>query len=195
MKIIGLTGGIGSGKSTVSGYIKERGNLVIDADQIAREITRPGGRILTKLVESFGDSFIDENGCLKRKELGNYVFGNKEREIILNEITHKEIADEIKERLIKADKNWVPLAFLDIPLLFEVGMDKWCNETWLVTCDEELRVSRVMMRDGIDEKQVRERIESQMDDEEKYEKADIILYNTGSKEELYHKIDELLEKI
>lgn len=192
MEIIGLTGGIGSGKSTVTEYIKEKGFLVIDADQIARDITQPGGRILIRLIENFGDEFLDENGELRRKALGNYIFGDKRKENLLNEITHNEIINEIKIRLNKAYEEGQKKVFIDIPLLFEVGMDAWCSDTWLVTCDEELRIKRVMQRDNIDEKNVRERIESQMADEEKYEKAKHVLYNSGTKEELYQNIDKLL---
>lgn len=192
MEIIGLTGGIGSGKSTVTSYVKEKGYLVIDADQIAREITEPGGKILIRLIEAFGDSFLDENGELRRKALGNHVFGDKRKENLLNEITHTGIKNEIKARLIKAYDDGVERIFIDAPLLFEVGMDFWCDETWLVTCDDEIRIQRVMARDGIDEKNVRERIESQMNDREKREKADYVISNSGTKEALYQQIDELL---
>ena len=192
MKVIGLTGGIGSGKSTVSNYLKDKKYLVIDADLIAREITEPGGKILDRLTEAFGKQFLDEEGRLKRQELGNYVFGDKEREKQLNDITHEEIIEEIKVRLHQAYNEGVKVAFLDIPLLFEVGMDTWCDDTWLTTCEEDVRIKRIMMRDGIDEEQVRERIESQMNDEKKHAKAGKILYNSGSKEELYQEIEELL---
>ena len=192
MKIIGLTGGIGSGKSTVSVYVKEKGILVIDADQIAREITEPGGKILIRLIEAFGDSFLDENGELRRKALGSHVFGDKRKENLLNEITHNGIKNEIKARLMNAYDDQLEMVFIDAPLLIEVGMDFWCDETWLVTCDDEIRIQRVMARDGISEKNVRERIESQMDDREKREKADYIILNSGTKEALYQQIDELL---
>lgn len=192
MEIIGITGGIGSGKSTATEYLRNKGFLVIDADQIAREIAEPGGRVFIRLIENFGDAFLDENGELRRKALGNHIFGDKRKENLLNEITHTEIINEIKIRLHRAYDENRKKVFLDIPLLFEVGMDDWCNDTWLITCDEELRIKRVMQRDNIDEKKVRERIESQMADEEKYEKAKHILYNTGTKEELYQIIDGLL---
>ena len=193
MDIIGLTGGIGSGKSTATDYVKNKGFLVIDADEIAREITKPGGKILIRLIENFGDEFLDENGELRRRALGNHIFGDKRKENLLNEITHTEIINEIKSRLRKAYNEGQTKVFIDIPLLFEVGMDAWCTDTWLITCDEELRIKRVMKRDNIDEKNVRERIESQMDDESKYKKAKYIIYNSGTKEELYQKIDELLK--
>ena len=192
MEIIGLTGGIGSGKSTVTEYIREKGYIVIDADQIAREITQPGGKVLIRLIEAFGDDFLDDNGELRRKALGNHVFGDKRKENLLNEITHTGITGEIKARLRDAYDNDVERIFIDAPLLFEVGMDFWCDETWLVTCDDETRIQRVMTRDGIDESKVRERIESQMDDSEKCEKSDFVVSNSGTKEELYQKIDELL---
>ena len=195
MKVIGLTGGIGSGKSTVSDYLKAKDYLVIDADQIAREITEPGGKILIRLTETFGEEFLDEKGNLKRQELGNFIFGDKKREKQLNDITHEEIINEIKIKLYKAFDEGIEVVFLDIPLLFEVGMDAWCDDTWLTTCDEEIRIKRIMQRDGIEEKQVRERIESQMNDEKKHAKAGQILYNSGSKEELYKRIQELLSEI
>lgn len=194
MRIIGLTGGIGSGKSTVSSYLAEKGYEIIDADEVARELTEPGGAMLSVLAEAFGDDILDEEGSLKRKELGARVFGIREKEKILNEITHSRISAEMRSRIEIIRNSGADTVFLDVPLLFEVGMDSWCDTVWLVTCDMNVRIRRVMNRDCIGEEQVKRRIESQMCEAEKAERADAILDNSFDKEGLYRQIDRLLEE-
>ncbi len=194
MKIIGLTGGIGSGKSTVSSYLKEKNFTVSDADKIAHEILEPQKPALARLVDVFGKEILDENGNLKRKHLASIAFTNKENEKKLNEITHGEIKDEMIRQIKKAKDDGEKLMFLDIPLLFEQGLDKWCDVTWVVTADEEIRINRVVSRDNTTEEDVKARMACQMLDDEKIALADEVLDNSFGIEELYQKIEELLVK-
>lgn len=188
---IGLTGGIGSGKTTVSSYLKEKGFPVINADEIAREITLPGSPILQELSTAFGGDIIREDGSLNRKLLGERAFQSKEKRELLNQITHGEICRRILKNM---DANREPLIFVDVPLLFETGLDKSVDQVWLVAADTEIRVMRVAGRDGVSPDHVRGRIRHQMDEEEKRARAHVIIENMGTKEELYQEVDRLLNR-
>lgn len=188
--IIGLTGGIGTGKSTVSEYLTEKyGFNIVDADKISREIVEPGSPLLQRIAEVFGEQFIDDDGNLRRKELGAYVFSKASRKKQLDNIMMGEIIRLIKERLESYEGNTI----LDAALLFEVGLDAETDVTWLVDADTDVRIRRVCNRDGISEEEVRGRINNQMLQEEKKKKADVVLDNSGTKEELHNIIDELVK--
>ncbi|MEG0292445.1 MAG: dephospho-CoA kinase [Anaerovoracaceae bacterium] len=188
---IGITGGIGSGKSTVSDYLIAKGYKVIDADKIAREIVMPGKPALKKLVEVFGESILDDEGELRRKYLAKIVFEEKSNKQALDEVMQKEILDKILDEF---EKNEDKLIFLDAPLLFEGSLNKYVDFTWVITIDEIERINRVVKRDGIAAKEVKARINNQMPEEEKTKLADEVIYNSSTKEELYLKIDEVLSK-
>lgn len=181
--IIGLTGGIGSGKSTVSNVLKQSGCIVIDADAIYHDLTKPGMPLVLKLEEEFGD--VTVNGVLDRKKLSAKALGNSR----LNEITHEAISKEIENQIAC---NLDKLIFLDIPLLFESGYDKRCDEVWTVTAPESTRLARVAERDGIPEAEIKKRISLQMSDEEKIAKSDVVIVNDGSIEDLIDKVKGLL---
>lgn len=193
MKVIGLTGGIGSGKSTVSEYLSRKGFYIIDADKMSHELTEKGSPCLSNLVKVFGEEILFEDGNLNRKKLGAIVFADDKKKAILEELTTKvivkKIADEIAA-LRKKDKY--DIIILDVPLLFETGMDSLTDFVWLVIADDDIRVSRVMARDGISEEQVRLRIQNQMKTELKAERATEIIDNSKGKEELYHRVEQLL---
>lgn len=188
---IGLTGGIGSGKSTVTDYLIERGYRVIDADKVARDITEPGSSVLEKLKAEFGSGVIRKDGSLDRKQLAAVVFADDDKRKILDSITHREIYDIIVAELNKRPDETV---FADAALLFETGLDREVDMVWVVTADKDERVKRVTVRDDAEESQVLARIESQMDDEEKCRAADEVIDNSGSKEDLRKKVSELLDK-
>jgi len=190
-RIIGLTGGIGSGKSTVSGYLRKQGHVVIDADQIAREIVEPGSAILEKLASSFGQEIIRGDGSLDRKALADIAFRHKEKHRLMENIMHGEIHRVMEERIDAASAVTV---FLDIPLLFEAGVDKLfaMDEIWLVDAPEDVRIARVRKRDGATEEEIRERMSHQMASGEKRKRAHVIIENGGSEEELYHNLDKLI---
>ncbi len=194
MKIIGLTGGIGSGKTTVSKYLSEKGFPVIDADQVSRDIVKPGMKA-TKAIESiFGNDMINLDGSLNREKLGDVVFSDKEKLNILNKITHKEILDNIKMKLQELEGGNSTLLFIDAPLLFETGLDSLAQETWVIDTPEKLRIERVKKRDSICVDKIKSRIASQMEQSLKNKKATIVIDNSLGMEELHKKIDQLLKK-
>jgi dephospho-CoA kinase len=197
MRIVGLTGGIGSGKTTVTEYLISRGVHVLDADRIAREIVLPGSDMLIELSSVFGKDILQEDGSLDRKKLGGIVFSDAEKKKTLDRLMHTRILELIHERIFqfREEQEHAKVIFIDAPLLFETGLDKSADEIWVIDADDETRIRRIMARDGLAREEILKRIESQMTREEKNSRADVILDNTGDQEALYRQIDELLKKI
>lgn len=193
MKIIGLTGGIGSGKSTVSNYLIQKGYPVIDADKIAREIVQPNSDILIKLVDCFGEIILNPDGSLNRKLLANKAFSNKEQKMKLDHIMLHEIVQTILREIESYNKEGKSLIFIDAPLLFEAGLDKKAHESWVVDASDEIRIERVIKRDGFTRDEILSRMEKQMSREEQHKKATYILDNSTTTQALYEQIDKLLE--
>ena len=190
MRVIGLTGGIGTGKSTVSKYLASRGFEIIDADLIARQIVQPGSPLLDEIGRVFGAQFILPDGSLDRKALGAYVFQDSHRKKQLDDIMMGRIVSTIRERIRAAECNVI----VDAPLLFEVGLDADVEAVWLVDAADEVRIKRVCARDNIPAQQVSDRIKNQMPQSEKAAKSDEVIDNSGSEEELYQRIDRLIDK-
>jgi len=193
--IIGLTGGIGTGKSTVSAMLKAKGIMVIDSDQIAREVVEPGSKALAQIVAHFGQEVRLPDGRLNRKALGARVFGNEEERKRLMEITHPAIFAEIEKRISEAKKNGEALIVLDSPLLIETGRYKQTDLVVLVYADEETQLQRIMSRDNLTEEEARYRINAQMPIDEKRQYADIIIDNRGTIEELEVQVAQLLNRL
>ena len=194
MRIIGLTGGIGSGKTTASQYLAEKGFPVIDADQVAREIVKPGMKATKAIELEFGSDMINPDGSLNREKLGNAVFSDSKKLIRLNKITHKEILDKIKTKILELENDNLNLIFIDAPLLFETGIDSMVHETWVIDTPVNLRIERVKKRDSMDDEKIESRIANQMEQHLKNIKATIVIDNSLGKEELYKKIDQLIKK-
>lgn len=193
--LIGLTGGIGSGKSTVSSYLKEKNYDVIDADEIARNILDRGTSTLSLVVEIFGKDILFNDGSLNRKKLGEIIFSDSSKKKLLEEITHKKIFKIIYEKIQYLQSNSKQsLIFLDAPLLFETDLNKLVDVVFLVDTEDQIRIDRVVKRDGLTRKEIMKRIDNQMSREDKIKKAEEVINNSVSKEELYHQIDKLLEK-
>ena len=194
--MIGLTGGIGSGKSTVTAYLSEKGYAVIDADKIAREIVVPGAPALNELVSAFGREILKVDGTLDRKKLGGIVFGDKAARERINEITHGGILKIMKERIERlAGSGYNSIVFLDIPLLFETDpaeLTAVIEQIWVVDADDEIRVRRIMERDGVSRDDVLKIMNNQMSTAEKRKRAHVVIENSGSVGELYKKLDELI---
>ena len=196
MKVIGLTGGIGSGKSTVTDYLIARGFHVLDADQIAREIVLPGSEMLIQLTSVFGRGIILEDGSLDRQKLGEIVFSDPQKKETLDALMHTRILELIHERILQfREEGKRKVIFIDAPLLFETGLNKSVSEIWLTDVDDETRIKRIMARDGMNREEIEKRISAQMTREEKQSLADIILDNTGDQEALYQQIEQLLKNI
>ena len=193
MRVIGLTGGIGTGKSTASEYLRKQGFSIIDADRISREIVGPGTLLLKELEKNFGSGIIKDDGTLDRKALAAIVFSDKEKKSRLDGLMHGHILDEIERKISESQSGEGRGIIVDAPLLFETGLEKKCDQVWLITADETLRILRVCERDGMDPEEVRARIQNQMADEEKKERAHRIVDNSGSKEALLAQLAELIE--
>ncbi len=205
MQIIGLTGGIGAGKSTVTERLTKLGYKVIDADKIAHEIVLPGEKTLIALEETFGKEIILEDGSLNRKRLAEIAFNDLNKKVLLDQLMHSRIIEIIKEKINKFENEefahigsdgTAPLRhsilFLDAPLLLETGLDGFVNEIWVVDATDEQRVARIKERDELTEEQIAARIANQMTRQDKLDRASHILDNSGSVEELYKQIDRLL---
>jgi len=198
--VIGLTGGIGTGKTTVSNYLKELGAHVINADEVAHEVTSPGSFGLSRVIAEFGEEMLLEDGSLNRKKLGQLVFGDPEALSKLNSIVHPLVIDQIGRMLEEiscrhCDAEEVPCVVLDVPLLFEAGMDKMCDEIWVVATDKDVQVQRLMARDGYPESEIMKRIQAQMPLEEKVKRAHKVIDNSGSIENTKMQTYELFEDV
>lgn len=184
MKIIGLTGGIASGKSTVSRALRELGAIVIDADEVAHTIMEPGKPAWEDIIEHFGSGVLYADQTIDREKLGAIVFNNPERLQVLNQITHPRVGEQFKQMIkdIKSQQADAVL-FIEVPLLYETHMDRICDEVWVVWVDEETQIQRLMKRDGLSREDALKRIDAQMSLDEKAKRADVVIDNSFSIEE------------
>ena len=194
MKIIGLTGGTGSGKGFVSERLKARKAYVIDADAVAHEIIEKGRPAYKAIVDYFGSEILDENGNIFRRKLGNIVFSDKDKLAFLNSCTHKYINMEIMRIIeeVKPQTNVYSAIIIDAPLLAEAGLVDICDDIWVVYADSEVRVKRIMERDSISEEQARNRIASQRSWEEYKDLGAVIIDNSSDDENVERQLDALL---
>ena len=165
--IIGLTGGIGTGKSEAAKFLASLGAVHLDADAISHELTEPGGEALEPIRAEFGEGVFREDGTLDRRALANITFSDPARKRALEAILHPRIQRDIMRGIDRAAEEGAKVVILDVPLLFETGMDALCDETWVLSADAETQVARVMMRDRVEREQVEARIQNQMPAEEK----------------------------
>lgn len=196
-KLIGLTGGISTGKSTVTEILKNKGYTVIDADEVSRGILNVETEAYKKVVEEFGRCILNGDKTINRCALGDIVFKNKECREKLNSITHPYILEEIYLEIKKHQQQ--RLLFLDMPLLFEIKseFEKYninIDEVWLVYAKRETQLNRLMKRDKIDLEFAEFKINSQMDIDEKLSLSDVLIDNNGTREELIENIELALDK-
>ncbi|PYE52455.1 dephospho-CoA kinase [Paenibacillus barcinonensis] len=178
---IGLTGGIATGKSSVSAYLASKGALLIDADVIAREVMMPGHPVLAAAVQRFGQAILNEDGTLDRKKLGSIVFQHPEERKALEAITHPAIRKEMRERAAAYEMQHPDkLVVSDIPLLYESGLEDGFEEILVVYVPREVQLERLMSRDQMTQADAEARIAAQMDIERKKERANIVIDNSGS---------------
>ena len=178
--IIGLTGGIASAKSTVSALLVSKGARLVDADVIAREVMLPGHEVLAAAVKQFGSEILSSDGTLNRGKLGDIVFQDPAALQALNNLTHPAIRREIKERMNSMEEeDPKKLTIVDIPLLFESGLENMFHEILVVYVPREVQIARLMERNGLSLEQAEARLNAQMDIEAKRNKADYIIDNSG----------------
>ena len=193
--IVGLTGGIASGKSEAARMLGDMGARCVDADAISRRLTSEPGETLDAIRAEFGDGVFDEDGALIRSKLADIVFGDPLKRKALDALTHPAIQKTMMDEVEQADKAGEKIVFLNVPLLFETGMDALCDETWLISCDEDVQLERLMERDSIDEAQAQARISSQMPLEEKTRRATVVIDNRGQLDRLYAQLSGLYQAL
>ena len=191
MKIAGLTGGIGSGKSTVDRMLEARGARVVDADQVAREVVMPDLPAWREIVAAFGPSILNPDRTLNREALAAVVFGQPDQLALLNRITHPRIGDEVAARLRRWRDEGVPLAVIDAALLLESPATSWVRPVIVVTAEEEVRARRVVERDRCAPADARRRISAQWSDAERIKSADFVIDNSGGLDALEARWDEV----
>lgn len=193
-RIIGITGGIASGKSTVTGSLRQQGYQVIDADQVVHELQEPGERLYQALLSAFGPAILQENGRLDRLKLGAMIFGNpqllEQSSQIQNQIIREELAGR---RDLLAEKE--DIFFMDLPLLFELGYETWFDQVWLVDVTEETQLSRLMARNDLSQEEAEKRIAAQLSLQEKRNRADVLIDNNGPLELTQEQLREALQKL
>ena len=193
-KIIGITGGIASGKSTVTEFLRQKGFQVVDADVVVHQLQKPGGRLYQVLVEHFGEKILLENGELNRPLLASLIFSNPEEQEwskrTQGEIIREELA-ALRNQLAQTEA----LFFMDIPLLFEQDYASWFDETWLVYVNRDVQLERLMKRDQISKEAAESRLNSQWPLERKISLASHSLDNNGNQEQLIAQVVQLLEEM
>jgi dephospho-CoA kinase len=193
--IIGLTGGIGSGKTEAGRILESLGAVHIDADAISRALTSPEGEALPEIREAFGDSVFNVDGSLDRHALAAAVFENPDRRRALEAILHPRVQRKALEMIDRARGNGANAVVLDVPLLFETGMDAVCDVTWVVEANPQERVRRIMARDGLTEEEIASRVKNQMSDEDRAARAGKVVKNDGSVEKLAGELTNLYHQL
>ena len=190
--MVGLTGGIASGKSTVAEMFRERGVPVIDADQLAREVVAPGSDGLAEIVARFGEGVLDDSGALDRKKLGALVFSDDEARAALNRITHPRIAAASQREIAALAAAGEPMAIYEAALIVENQIHRSLAALVVVAVSEEVQIERLMSRDSIDAEAARARIRAQLPLADKVAVADHVIDNRGSRQETERQVDEVL---
>ncbi|WP_048775936.1 dephospho-CoA kinase [Streptococcus gordonii] len=194
VRIIGITGGIASGKSTVTEFLRRQGYQVIDADQVVHELQEPGGQLYQALLSAFGPAILQEDGRLNRPKLGAMIFGNPELLAQSSQIQNQIIREELAGRRdLLAEKE--DIFFMDLPLLFELGYESWFDQIWLVDVTKETQLSRLMTRNALSQKEAEKRIAAQLSLQEKRNRADVLIDNNGPLELTQEQLRDTLQKL
>ena len=193
-RIIGITGGIASGKSTVTEFLRRQGYQVIDADQVVHELQESGGRLYQALLSAFGPAILQEDGRLNRPKLVAMIFGNPELLAQSSQIQNQIIREELAHRrdLLAETED---IFFMDLPLLFELGYESWFDQIWLVDVTEETQLSRLMTRNALSQKEAEKRIAAQLSLQEKRNRADVLIDNNCPLELTQEQLRDTLQKL
>ncbi len=192
---IGLTGGVGCGKSTVSRYLSSLGIPIVDGDRIAHEATEPGSAVMRDIERVFGKEMLKADGALRREKLAAVVFADEEKRQALNGIIHPYVWQKAMTEMLAAEAAGYSVIVLDMPLLIEIGWHLRVNAVWVVAVSPDVQIRRVCLRDGVTEEQAMARIRNQMPTERKIGYADIVIDNSGTPDETYRQVDAALKKL
>jgi dephospho-CoA kinase len=194
--ILGITGNIASGKSTVSRQLARHGAVVVNADQLSREVVESGSSVLKKMVNVFGTEILKNDGHLDRDKLGQMVFADVKVRAMLERIVHPEIAKKSNERLQELKQRTdIPLIVYEAPLLFEVGAESRVDQVLVVKVDPKEQLKRLQVRDSLSEVAAQQRMAAQMPQQEKLTRADFVVDNSGSIEETLKQVDLLWSRL
>ena len=193
-QIIGITGGIASGKSSVSQYLKELGFTVVDADVASRAVVEPGEEAYLQVVKAFGEDLLLSDGNIDRAKLGSIIFHDQEKRLLLNSIVHPAVRNWMRVETEKALATGAETVFMDIPLLFESKLTFMVEKTLLIYVDESVQLERLMNRNALTQSDALARIRSQMPLKDKTALADAVVDNNGDIEETKKQVDEVLKK-
>ena len=193
MKIIGLTGGIASGKSTVSALLQEKGYAVIDADKIARQLAEPYQPLWQEYKNRYGSKVLHEDKSLNRQAVADIVFAEQQERKWMDAMAHPIIRAEISRHLVEIERQGCKIVFLDVPLLYESGWDAMADIIWVIYVSPEKQVQRLCSRNGFSVEEAKRRIGVQMSMEEKKAKAGAVIDNNGNLEQLRQQVFVLLE--
>ena len=194
MKVIGLTGGIGSGKSTVSQFLAELGAVIIDADRVGHEAFKPGTELWREVVAAFGRQIVTPSGDIDRKKLGEIVFGNAESLSRLNQTMHPRMYDMVKTQLEEYRRQGVAVAVLEAPLLIEANWTSLVDEVWVTVASEATVLKRLQERTGLSKEESLARIRSQLPSEERIKCADVVINTDCSLDEVKTRVKELWDR-
>lgn len=194
MRIIGLTGGIASGKSTVSRILQSMGAVAIDADAIAHELAEPGAPLYEAYITHWGAGILTPEGTLDRRKIGDIVFADEDERRWLDDVSHPLLYREVQRRLVALRTSDVQTVVLDAPLLFEAGWERLADETWVVVLPRDIQIRRLMARNHYTEEEALSRMESQLSQEEKMRRADVVIDNRGSEAQLEKKVQEAFRR-
>ncbi len=195
MKVIGLTGGIGSGKSTVAQFLAELGAVILDADKVGHEAFKAGTDTWREVVAAFGRQVLTPEGDVDRQKLAEVVFGNPEALSRLNQIMHPQIGRMVKARLEEYRRQGVGVVVLEIPLLVETGGTSLVDEVWVTVASEPTVLRRLEERSGLSRQQSLARLRSQVSNEERVKHADVVINNDGSLDELKAEVKKLWQRL
>ncbi len=195
MKVIGLTGGIGSGKSTVSRFLAERGAVIIDADKVGHEAFKPDTELWRDVVAAFGNEIVKPGGEIDRHKLGKMVFGNPGLLSRLNEIMHPRMYGMVKSQIEGYRRQGVGVVVLEAPLLIEAGWTSLVDEVWVTVASEPTVLQRLEERAGLSKEESLARIRSQLPTEERAKHADVVINNDGGLDKLKAKVNELWQRL
>ncbi len=194
MRIIGLTGGIACGKSTVSAALAALGARIVDGDALSRELTAPGGPALPAIRAAFGDGVFHLGGTLNRRALAEVIFHDDDARRALDNLMQPMLRRLIEARIREAREESCPVCVLDMPLLYEAGLDALCDTVWCVSLPRSMQLDRLMARDGLNREQAEARLRSQLPPEEKARRAQIIIDTSGSIQYTKERLPALYER-
>lgn len=195
MKVIGLTGSIGSGKSTVANIMRQMGVAILCADAAAKKVVEKGNPAYKKIVKTFGEKVVNKDKTLNRTRLGEIVFSSESKRKLLNSIVHPEVIAELKREIDRMASLQRKVVVLDIPLLYEEGLEILCHKVVVVYATETMMEKRIFLRDNLSKDEIRKRITAQLPIEEKKKRADYVIDNSADLAKTQSQVEWVLREI